>query len=181
MSVKKSGRIRTPSRRVSESNESRPGTSLPPKPGPSDPRTAAVTNDNSQPGCSGNVPIGGNGDARSQEHRIGSGSRQEEASGAMYDIIETTIPGNLRTHHHEVTAEPDVSKDEIIHNLKTEVCELKNDRKRLLEHIDALSALRKEHETKIKELEVTSITLKARQSPKKKLTLCEKIQTVLLL
>ena len=166
---KKSSRIRTPNKRLAGLNEPRPRSSLPPKPTPAETRRDDLPSDSIQANPSANTRGGSNGEARSQEHRSGNGSQQEEASSAMYQIIETTAGRpNPRVNRNQETPEPDVSKDEMIHGLKTEVCELKNERKRLLEHIDALSALRKEHETKIKSLETSSITLKSRTASRKK-------------
>ena len=80
----------------------------------------------------------------------------------------------MRTSRRTIENEPepeqaeDGGKDELINQLKTQVTDLKTERSRLLEHIDALTALKKEHEGKIRKLEVAIITSNTHKKRRRK-------------
>lgn len=94
-----------------------------------------------------------NGDTRSDDRMAGNGSQQEEASSMLQTIISSAIPVPRLNDNEEQVAPTMNEKDRKINELKSEVANLKEERKRLLEHIEVLGALRKEYEGKIKDME----------------------------
>ena len=94
-----------------------------------------------------------NGGNESEEQPAPHGSQQADASSMLETIISTVVPVARLNMEDEPNERGVRDKDDIINELKVEVSELKEERKRLIEHIEVLGVLRKEYEGKIKEME----------------------------